>query len=181
MSANNKTSTERFMCEQDGCGKDYASKSGMKEHMKKIHQNIVLSLVQDVVNFLSPQPNKNAEPITLPKSPKELFTTNESEEDEDTDEEDLIIAGERHDLMEALKLPIVPGGDWLRKTLPSGSLDEMLKHVHSHKKVQEAPPKPTPKILTCAQCMLGKEENRKQALLHKADKMAKKNTTKRLQ
>ena len=169
MSGNNKTSGERVFCEQDGCSKDYASKSGMKEHMKKNHQNVVLSMVQDVVNFLSPQPTKNSEPINLTKSPKALFVANENEEDDEV----LYIVVERHDVVEALKLPIIPGGDWLKSTLPSGDLDKMLNQVHSHKQVEDPQTRKSPNVLTCAQCMLGKEEIRKQTLLHKADKQAK--------
>ena len=136
MAGNNKTSGERVICEQDGCGKDYASKSGMKEHMKKTHQNMVMSMVQDVVNFLSPQPVKNASQKTLHKSPKELFTACENEEEDSTDEQVLYNAGEKHDILEALKLPIVPGGDWLRNTLPTGDLNKMLKQVESNKKIK---------------------------------------------
>ena len=172
MAGNNKT-CERVICEQVGCGKDYASKSGMKEHMKKTHQNMVMSMVQDVVNFLSPQPVKNAAPINLTQLPKALFRASENEEGEETDDQDLYNAGERHDMIEALKLPIVPGGDWLKKTLPSGDLQNLLKQVEINEKHQEPQEKSSSNHMTCAQCMLGKEENRKQNQLHKADKQAR--------
>ena len=55
---------DRVSCEEENCHKDYASKAGLKDHMKKVHQSVVLSLVQDVVNFLSPQPARVAETIT---------------------------------------------------------------------------------------------------------------------
>ena len=163
MAGHNKTSAERVICEQEGCSKDYASKSGMKDYMKKTHQNMVMSIVQDVVNFLSPQPVRNASPVGLSTSPKELFTAGEV----------LYNASERIELIEALKQPIVPGGNWLRSTLPSGDLDNMLKQADTATKVQEPHTKAYTNVMTCAQCMLGKEENRKQTLLHKADKMAR--------
>ena len=130
---------------------------------------ILLSMVQDVMNFLSPQPAKIAEPVALPRSPKELILASETEEEEEV----IYNAGERHDIVEALKFPIVPGGDWLRKTLPSGDLDNMLNQIHGRKQVQEPQAKPPSNIMTCTRCMLGKEESRKQTLLHKADKQAR--------
>ena len=81
---------------------------------------MVMSIVQDVVNFLSPQPVRNASPIGLSTSPKELFTR--GVEEEITQEQVLYKASERHELIEALKLTIVPGGNWLRNTRPSGKI-----------------------------------------------------------
>ena len=48
-------------------------------------------------------------PETPPKSPKELFTARENDKDEESDDQVLIDIGERHDIFEALKQPIMPG------------------------------------------------------------------------
>ena len=184
MAGQNKTLSERVVCEQEGCKKDYASKAGMKDHMKKMHQNVMLSIVQDVMNFLSPQAPKVAESVPLALSPKELFSNENEEEDaimqEAVDDQDIYSIAERSEQIEALKLPIVPGGDWLRDTLPSGNLDNMLKQVQS-RKIAETHDKPPSQKMTCVECVLGKEENRKQDMLNKANKQANKTLQKEFQ
>ena len=138
MAVQNKSTSERCHCDQEGCKKDYASKAGMKDHMKKTHQNVVLSIVQDMMNFLSPQAAKVAEAAPLSMSPKELFNNSDHEDDkvlqEAVDDADLFVISERSEEIEALKLSIVPGGDWLRTTLPSGDLDKMFEDVKNREK-----------------------------------------------
>ena len=168
-------SSDRVNCEDKDCNKNYASKAGMKDHMRKTHQSVVLSLVENVVNFLSPQVDKVSEVVVL-KSPRELFTESDNEEDiealhEACEDQEIFDAAVRADNIEALKVPIVPDGDWLSHTMPSGDLRKMLENVENKK--EEASRKAPPKALTCVQCVLGKEENKKQDLLYKGLKQAK--------
>ena len=109
--------------------------------MKKVHQNVVLSLVQDVVNFLSPQPARVAEPMTV-TSQQELFREVENSEyeaaiQEAVEDQEMYDTAARAAEIKALKVPIVSDGDWLSNTLPSGALSSMLGEV----KTQESPRK----------------------------------------
>ena len=182
MTSGTKTS-ERVKCVENDCEKDYASKSGMKDHVKKAHQSLV-QVVQDVVNFLTPQSQKVSEIVVL-ASPKELFPVADMEEDEAAIEEagedvDIYLATKRAEEIEAVKVPIVPDGNWLSNTLPSGDLSTMLMQVNTKTTTKEAPEKVTQNQLSCVQCLIGKEENKKQNLLNKANNKANRDLRKEL-
>ena len=182
---NESKSSDRVMCQEDGCNKDYASRSGMKEHMKKTHQSVVISMMQNVVNFLSPQTNKVSEVETL-TSPKELFTESDNDEEEEAlneaiDDHEIYRTAERAAQIEALKVPITPDGEWLSHTMPSGDLNQLLAQAGNQKYPQEASKKAPANVLTHAQCVLGKEENKKAKFGTQSVKRIKADSAKRVQ
>ena len=115
------------------------------------------------MNFLSPRPSTDLSPEITRSSPKELFQRN------DDDDQAMYNSEERRDIFEALRTPIVPDKEFLTRTLPVCELSSMLEIAQSKKGSTEA----VSNVMTCAQCVMGKEENRKQNLLHKADKMVR--------
>ena len=88
------------------------------------HQSVVLSLVENIVNFLSPQVDKVSEIVSL-TSAKELFSETDNEEDDEAlheacKDQEMFDAAARAENIETLKVPMVPAGDWLSQTMPSG-------------------------------------------------------------
>ena len=155
--AENKT---KLPCPSDNCQKEYTRKQNLTNHIKSIHQ----SLVQGVVNYLSPQPSKDATPPIVLSSPRELFT--ESDDDnadlnEAVDDQEICGVAQRYEQVESLRLPIIPDGDFLTRTLPAGQLSTMLKYVQPNNQTSRASKQIPPKKLTCAECLLGKEINTK--------------------
>ena len=67
----------------------------------------------------------------------------------------VVAAAERHERIEALKLPKVSDSDFLRRTLPAGQLSGLLDCVNSNNKPKEAHNKNAPKQMTCAEYVLG--------------------------
>ena len=136
----------------------------MTKHVKNIHDSVIKDgLVQGVINFLSPRPPKDPESEVPILSQRELFQGNNDEDDDEL----LYNSEERRDAINALRIQIVPDKDFLRRTLPAGELTSMLAMAQINKIPVEAPSKPPPKQLTCAECLLGKEVNREQDRKHK--------------
>ena len=137
----------------------------MKEHMKKAHNSVVQTIMTSVVNFLSPQQNKEASNDINISSPKELFVDNESDDDalnEAVEDMELLQAGVRQDSIEAPMIPIVPENGCLNNTMPAGDLSRALGQVHNQNKVAEATNKTIRNSLTCVECHIGRETNREQ-------------------
>ena len=161
--AENKT---KLPCPSDNCQKEYTRKQNLTNHIKSIHQ----SLVQGVVNYLSPQPSKDTNPLTVMPSPRLLFTDNDEDNidlNEALDDQEIVSVAQRHEEVEALRVHITPAGDFLTRTLPAGQLSSMLKHAQTNNQISRAPEKNAPQKLTCAECLLGKEVNREQERKHK--------------
>ena len=81
-----------------------------------------------------------------------------------------VVVAERHEIIEALRMPQFPDGDFLLKTLPAGVLSDMFNTVSNKIKPKDTPVKDAPQKMTCAECVLGKEENKKRKLLSLNDK-----------
>ena len=162
--AENKT---KLPCPSDNCQKEYTRKQNLTNHIKSIHQ----SLVQWVVNYLSPQPPKDKTSMSVLASKRELFTDSEDENadlNEALDDQEVFGVAQRYEEIEALRMPIIPDKDFLTKTLPAGQLSDMLKNVQTQNQTARAPEQSAPQKLTCAECLLGKEVNREQERKHKA-------------
>ena len=168
--AENKT---KLSCPSDNCQKEYIRKQSLTNHIKSIHQ----SLVQGVVNYLSPQPSKDATSPVILSSQRVLFTDNDediADLNEAVDDQEVVRVAQRHEEIEALRVSIIPDSDFLTRTLPAGQLSDMLTHVPTKNQTSRASDKNAPpKQMTCAECVLGKEENKKQNLINKADIQAK--------
>ena len=119
----------KIPCPSEDCDKTYVNKTSLTKHVKNIHDSVLKDgLFQGVMNFLSPRPSTEANPEIALSSPKELF-----QEIEDEDDQDLYNSEERRDIIEALKVPIVPDSDFLRRTLPAGDLSNLLEMAQSKK------------------------------------------------
>ena len=130
-----------------------------------------------MVNYLSPQPSKDATSPIILSSPRVLFTDSDEDADlcEAVDDQEIVAVAQRQEEIEALRVSIIPDSDFLARTLPAGQLSDMLKQVQTKDKTFRALEKNAPHTkMTFAECVLGKEENKKQNLVNKADKQAKK-------
>ena len=134
-----KPSGERVTCEEEDCNKSYANKYNMKEHMKKNHQSVAQSLVTSVVNFLSPQPNKEASTNVNISAAKELFVDSEDDNvalNTAADDMELLQSEFSHEL-EVTMVPIMPEKEWLHNTMPAGDLSKALGQVQNINKATE--------------------------------------------
>ena len=162
--AENKT---KLSCPSDNCQKEYIRKQSLTNHIKSIHE----SLVQGVVNYLSPLPSKDATSPVILSSQRELFTDNDediADLNEAVGDQEVVGVAQRQEEIEALRVPIIPDGDFLSRTLPAGQLSTMLRYVQTQNQMSRTPEQSAPKKLTCAECLLGKEINREQERKHKA-------------